>query len=214
MPKKRHSGITEADAALGRAFLTLELDDAPLTDPEKAPALMRRYRAALLTLILTGPLLCDFDADAFAAGGLMADEDVLRVRDELQHLFRSAVHGDPVGTPSSEIATYQALSFTVATVQRGKGLVKVLVVRARDLRDVIVLQSVLLLQQVGLSNVQPCAAPDCQRYFVKVYRREFCSKQCQKRINMRKQRQIARVIKERRAQRRRDRRRKGHVRHG
>ena len=71
------------------------------------------------------------------------------------------------------------------------------------------MQTVLLLHEVGLANVLECAAPDCQRLLVKVYRREFCSVQCQKRINARKQRQTAPEQKERLARRRRQRREKG-----
>jgi hypothetical protein len=38
------------------------------------------------------------------------------------------------------------------------------------LRDVAVLQLVVLLDRAGLGNVRPCAAPDCKRIVVKRYR--------------------------------------------
>ena len=55
-----------------------------------------------------------------------------------------------------------------------------------SLRDVAVLQFLLLLHKGGLENLHLCAATDCPgpRLFFKTYRREFCSSRCQKRMYM------------------------------
>jgi len=54
------------------------------------------------------------------------------------------------------------------------------------LRDVAILQLLLLLHIGGLQHLQLCAAPTCPgpRVFFKTYRREFCSSRCQKRAYM------------------------------
>ena len=56
------------------------------------------------------------------------------------------------------------------------------------MRTAAILQFGLLLEAVGIANVQPCSAPDCPRLYVKTYRREFCSVRCQKRTYMRQKR--------------------------
>jgi len=65
-------------------------------------------------------------------------------------------------------------------------------------RDVLYHQVLGLLHQVGIRRISECRA-GCGRIFVKAWRREFCSRQCQARIYMR----------QRRLNRRRNRRRQG-----
>lgn len=63
------------------------------------------------------------------------------------------------------------------------------------MRETALLQLVLLVYTVGVGNVRECSASDCPRLYVKTYRREFCSKRCQKREQMREYR--ARLERER-----------------
>ena len=74
-------------------------------------------------------------------------------------------------------------------------------VDSTDVRNVVVLQLVMLLNEVGLHNVRVCGA--CPRLFVKTYRREFCSVQCQQRKYKRIKRQWTKEQKERQAAARR-----------
>lgn len=206
MTRKRRSGISEPEAVLGRVIRVLETDDSPLDDRELALPLLRVYHAALVDLLTHGPLLC---REAVArereeSESFPLQPDAVRVlRAELLQLLRSTVRQGQIGASSSAIST-ERIGFAARLVDG-----RVSIAAKGDTRTLIILQTVLLLQEVGLANVHKCIAPDCQRLFVKVYRREFCSVQCQKRINTRKQRQTAREQKERLARRRRQRRKKG-----
>ena len=75
------------------------------------------------------------------------------------------------------------------------------------LRELLLLQLLMLLEQVGLGNVRACDAADCQRIFVKTYRRTFCSLKCQRRAIKRRLRQAAREQLEKQQARTRQRRR-------
>ncbi len=76
-------------------------------------------------------------------------------------------------------------------------------VESSDVRNVVMLQMVMLLHEVGLQNVRVCGVADCQRLFVKTYRREFCSVRCQQRNYKRIKRQWTKEQKERQAAARR-----------
>ena len=213
MTRKRRSGISEAEAVLGGVIHILEQDDRPLgnPDPQVVLRLLRAYHGALRDLLTHGPLLCD-EAIAREAGRSeqppIRPDDAGVIRLELLQLLRSAVRFGPIGASSSRIflspPPRQMLSFAVRLVDG-----RASIAATGDTRSLVILQTLLLLHEVGLANVRECSAPDCQRLFVKVYRKEFCSAQCQKRINTRKQRQTARDQKERLARRRRQRRKKG-----
>jgi CGNR zinc finger len=213
MARKRRSGILESEAMLGRVIRVLETDDSPLEDPDpqRVLQLLRVYHAALVDLLTHGPLLCD---EAVAREQEKTEHfplqraDVSVLRAELLQLFRSAVRQAEIGAPSTAIST-KTVSYTVRLVDG-----RASIAASGDTRSLVILQAMLLLNDVGLTNVHECTAPDCRRLFVKVYRREFCSEQCQKRINTRKQRQIAREQRERLARRRRQRRKKGSVANG
>lgn len=202
--RKRYSGIRPSDEALTRLVRALEIEDAGLEDPDAALPLLRGYHAALVDLLVSGPLRCD---DAIARERELTDQptlspaDVSVVRAELLQLLRSAVRGDPAWT--RHIGTRDAVMFETQ-VDAGH----VVLVARGSTEDLIVLQAVLLLQEVGIHNLRECAAPDCRSLYVKVYRREFCSERCQKRINRRKQLQQQRERRARQAERR-QRRRKG-----
>lgn len=79
-------------------------------------------------------------------------------------------------------------------------------VSGRHLRDILVQQLVTLLRLVGLKHVRSCAAPDCERIYVKTDKREYCSPQCQKRVWARTRRANERHKQEQRARRRRQQR--------
>ena len=49
-------------------------------------------------------------------------------------------------------------------------------------RDVLLYQTTVFLDRVGLDRLHRCPAPDCGRLFLKRGRREFCSTRCQKRV--------------------------------
>jgi hypothetical protein len=206
--------MSDSEAVLGRVIRVLETDDPELSeslDPERGVRLLRLYHAALVDLLTHGPLRCE---EAVAREReeterpTLSMTDTSMVRAELLQLLRSTVRGASYGGSSSAIELIPSrlapLSFTVRLAEG-----RAMIAATGDTRSLVVLQTVLLLQEVGLANVHECTAPDCRRLFVKVYRREFCSEQCQKRINTRKQRQLAREQKERLARRRRQRRKKG-----
>lgn len=201
MARKRRSGITAAEALLTKVIRVIEGDDSPLDDPDLILPMLRVYHATFMDLLAHGPLDCtDVVARERPTGLGLQPGDVSVVRAELMQFLESTVRG----SASTPIALDGTMSFT-ARIMDGRAVV------AADgpIRDLIVLQLVMLVQEVGLSNVHACSAPDCRRIYVKVYRREFCSVQCQKRINTRKQRQAAKEQRERAARRRRERRKKG-----
>jgi hypothetical protein len=206
MTRKRRSGISGPEAVLRRVIRVLEGDDRTLADPEADPRpLLRVYHAALVDLLAHGPLLCE---EALArereVGEPISLGEVGVVRAELLQLLGSAKRMESIGRSSTPIFTNRPIAFTVRLVDG-----RAVIAAAGETRSLIILQTVLLLQEVGLANVQKCSAPDCRRLFVKVYRREFCSVQCQKRIYTRTKRRLDRERKEYLARRRRQRRKKG-----
>jgi len=77
------------------------------------------------------------------------------------------------------------------------------------MRDIVILQLVLLLQTVGLRNVRKCDAADCERLYVKTYRQLYCSPRCQKRVKMREYRREDKTREAQKRQARERRRREG-----
>jgi hypothetical protein len=49
-------------------------------------------------------------------------------------------------------------------------------------RDVVLYQTLTMVEAVGIDRLRLCPAPDCGRAFVKVGRREYCSPRCQRRV--------------------------------
>jgi hypothetical protein len=70
-------------------------------------------------------------------------------------------------------------------------------------RTIAILNLAVLLERVGLDKARLSGVRDCPGIFIKTYRREFCSVQCQKRHYMRKLRADAREAQRRRQQQRR-----------
>lgn len=206
MPSKRHSGITKQEALLSRVVSALESDDGALEREAEARSVVAAYRTALRDLLSQGPLLCsEAVLRELESRTQLTPPDVINLRAELLQFVRSAVRGGQVSRPSSPVTTAAQVSFDVQWATRSPAVIGA----NGTTRDLVVVQFVLLIQEVGLHSVRECSATDCRRLYVKVYRREFCSPRCQKRINTRKQRQHARERLARDAQRRRQRRKQG-----
>jgi CGNR zinc finger len=201
VPRKRH---TYPAKVLADLITALEVSDVPIAEGgPKAMKVLRGYHAALLDVLSMGPVLC-IDAwlrESAHQNGTLTPDETLLLRAELLQLFRSAVRQRESGQSSSTIWLQpQMIGLTVRVVEGGRVN---LALDAPVARELVLLQVMMLLQEVGLVNVRQCAAPGCGRLFVKTYRREFCSVQCQKRINARKQRHQAREKRERQARARR-----------
>ena len=165
---------------------------------------------AMLELITRGPM--EFDELAMREYRENTDrlkEIASRVGPELQDFLRRIVLCQDDGPPTDDLGLgweIDVLAPLTFVAQASGGRVRLAVARA-DLRDFIVLQFLLLVREVGIRNVRECSAPDCQRLFVKTYRREYCSPQCQKRVYMRSMRGKQRELEERRQRARRRRQR-------
>lgn len=198
MKRKRY---TDPEAVLNATIAALEVDDGPLQGRvagEVAWGLLRSYRQALLDLLSMGPLLCveTWLRETAHPDGSLTPEVTLNLRADLLLLLRNTVRGGPSVSMSTSPSR---LSFAARLTDTGR----VTIAAEGTARDLIIVQFVMLLQQVGLANVRMCLAPDCGRVFVKTYRREFCSVQCQKRVNARTQRQKARERREQQVRTRR-----------
>jgi hypothetical protein len=178
---------TSPEALLQRVIADLEHDR------------LATQRRAVLALLAEGPLLC---SDALHREIQQPNPDLMTWRAELLQFLRTLVRVDGQEPTQAQIGTYGFLTFDG---HHAGGRVDV-AAGGRDVRDLVVLQLVLLLREVGLRNVRKCGIGDCRHLFVKTYRREFCSIRCQQRDYKRKLRQRAREQKElqaRRQQRRR-----------
>jgi hypothetical protein len=196
--RKRRSGITVSEALLAKVIRVIEGDDSPLDDPDLILPMLRVYHSTFMDLLEYGPLDCvDAVAQERPTGLGLQPGEVGELRANLMQFLESTVRGS-ASTPITASA-----AFTARLVDG-----RATVAATGPIRDLIVLQLVMLVQEVGLANVHACKAPDCHRIFVKVYRRAFCSVQCQKRFNTREQRRNAKERRARLTERRRRQRRK------
>lgn len=202
--RKRYARIAVPEQVLRKAIRVLDTDDSPLADPDPAQVLseLGRYHAVFVELLTHGPLLCE---EAIAREQSKTDalplqpQAVSELRAELLAVLRNSVRHGLGGLSPGWIHTYRKeLRFSTRVVNE-----RVRIAAEGDSRSLIILQTLFLLHDVGLANVRVCQAPDCRRLVVKTYRREFCSVQCQKRTNARKQRSNKREERERRRARRR-----------
>lgn len=192
MPRKRHA---TSEALLQEVIAGLEDDYRP------------KYRGAVLALLSQGPFLCG-DAllkeiqqpatEACDEGFLYMDS---LVRAELLAFLRNLVRREGF---TERIGLCRAVNFSAHLVG---GHVEI--APDGDMRDLAVLQFVLLLDRVGLRNIRKCAAEDCDHLYVKTYRRRFHSVRCQKRILARKRRQEEHEEQEQKARAKRRRITKG-----
>ena len=159
------------ETALQRVIEALEDDDPNV------------HEQAVVDLLQLGPLLV---SDTIVRRP--QDSTRSEVRAELLAFLRSTILNSPV----AGMGLHRPASFRARTVDG-----RVVCEADGDGRDLVLLQLVLLLHQVGLPNVRVCKAGDCRRMFVKLYRREFCSARCQKRAYMRQRRENERAKRER-----------------
>lgn len=204
---KRRTKRNAAEVLLQDVIETLELDDSVIRDGSTSEERSRlaAYRGVLLKLLKNGPL--DIGGDRAYE---WSAEDALNTRAVTLQFLRSAVRE----SASTSIPIRHGINFVANTSVSGR----VALGANGDTEDLVILQLVMLLSHVGLHNVRICKAADCgspagtvaapssRRMYVKTYRREFCSAQCQKRVYMRQRRENERRSRERRAaQRRRER---------
>jgi hypothetical protein len=158
-------------------------------------------RAVVGALLGQGPLLTSDALLREMGDDQLSVEDLAVLIAELRAFLRSIVRrrGHGFGEP---IGTHRLLSWRAAAGEVGDDMA---IAAEGTSRDLVIQQFVLLLLEVGLSQVRICAAPTCERAFVKTWRREFCSLRCQKRTNTARNR---RVKREREAQRARAQRRR------
>jgi hypothetical protein len=162
------------------------------------------HHRAVLALLAEGPLMC---SDAVLREITQPHPERSLWRAELIAFLRTLVREE--GRVSyGRLTTSSGLTFS-AHLADGR---VTLLTDSRDMRDVVVLQLMLLLHAVGLRNVRICGAAEpggCQHLFVKTYRREFCSARCQQRDYKRRLRQRQREQKEQQTRTRRRRITKG-----
>jgi hypothetical protein len=167
MPRKKD---TRPETVLRRVIVGLE-DERP-----------ERNREAILTLLRDGPLLCDH---ALRHETQQPNEEMSTTwRAELLAFLRGLVRLEGLQSMQG-IGTYGSLNFD----GRLAGGHVTLEAAGKDVRDLVVLQLVLLLHAVGLRQVRRCGSGDCQHLFVKTYRRKFCSARCQTRWAKRRKRE-------------------------
>jgi hypothetical protein len=179
-----------AEGVLRRVITALDTSDE-LNHPS--------HRDAVRTLLVSGPLFCN---DAFRRELEQPDPQVSLYRAEFIKLLRDVVRARDTGHLGLGIFLHSGITFSPFTL---KG--RVVLAADGPLRELALLQLLLLLDQVGLGTVRPCEAGDCRRIFVKTYRREFCSLKCQRRAIKRRLRQAAREQSEKQQARARQRRR-------
>jgi hypothetical protein len=162
------------------------------------------YTAAILALLGKGPLWC---SPAFLQERDTPDPETRFWCADLLQFLRALVRTAP---PPPTLGAFDGLDATLGTtgplrftgIRFADGPVLV-AASGRDVRDLVVLQLMLLLDRVGLRNVHVCGVAECPRLFVKTYRREFCSTRCQQRDYKRRLRHRAREQRERQTRARR-----------
>jgi hypothetical protein len=186
--RRKRNALTGPELLLQTVIQCLESDE---------PA---RQAAGLQALLEQGPLRLDVSLQ----GVHEPSEPAGLIRAELLAFLRGLVRHQ--GQLLQPISTVGSIAFAGRLGPTGR---VELLVDSEHARAVVIQQLMFLLHDVGLANVRECAADDCQRLFVKVYRRQFCSTTCQKRIQMRHKRQRDREEDERHRLARERRRRRG-----
>lgn len=173
MPRKRDT--TPPEALLQRVITGLESDDYAI------------HRRALLLLLAEGPLQCRETLQQEEDKPEMQQWDVGPVavvsitRLELVAFLRSLLRQEGRGVFGDAIAIDRSVQLRASAAGH-----RVTWAVSGAVRDVAILQLWALLERVGVRNLRLCSAPDCQRLFVRTYRRVFCSVRCQQRINKKK----------------------------
>jgi hypothetical protein len=157
-----------------------------------------RHREAVIALLAYGPLRC---RDALARE--LQHPQPVTWRDDVLAFLRAVVRTEGLDHYNpAQTVTRTSLHFSVQLADRRA------TIRADGhVRDLVVIQLVMLLQAVGLRRVRLCGSGDCPHLFVKMSRRRFCSARCQTRHAKRLVRQREREEWEQQQQMRQRRRR-------
>ena len=149
MRRKRHAYPAQVLADL---ITALEVSDAPVAaGGPNAMKVLRGYHTALLDVLSRGPVSC-IDAwlrESAHPNGTLTPDETLLLRAELLQLFRSAVRQGESGQPSSTIWLHagRPIAVTARVVEGGRVN---LALDGPEARELILLQVLLLLQEVGL----------------------------------------------------------------
>lgn len=174
------------EAKLQAVITALEASDE-LNDP--------RHQQAIRDLVLGGPL----QVNEIYRQELKTPHPLASLwRAEIVQFLRTLVRSEG-RTSSHDLVTEGHFKFSVAKVHDHVYCM----VDSQSIRDLAILHLLLRLHEVGLRNVRVCQAPDCQHLFVKMYRREYCSKRCQARHSKQVRRAMERDEEERQQKRRR-----------
>lgn len=181
MPRKHHT----PDERLAAIVPLLEADDDDI----------RSHARAIRLLVTDGPLTPSDGLLAALNAPTWTPDDVSITRAELLAFLRSLVRQRGTGyVGTTRIGTYHPVN--IGAVEIG-GIVACTL--DGDVRDAAVWQLVMLLGQVGVSQIRPCRAEDCAHLYVKTHKRMFCSRACQNRQFMRQKRENERYKRQQRA---------------
>jgi hypothetical protein len=170
------------------------IDDFQSSDREGHP----RHQAAAQALLEEGPFTYPENyLSRFKAGSV----EVFELRRTALRFLRRCAGGRADRLPGALAAD------GIAFIPKTDGERVIISVHGKP-KDVFAQQLTSLTLSVGARNVRVCGVDDCQRLFVKTYRREFCSIRCQQRDYKRRKRAANRVREEAQA-RARQRRKKG-----
>jgi hypothetical protein len=168
-----------------------------IIEVEREPTTVDRARTMVRTLLRDGPFPGSLEAVDAAS-----DEEFRDLWGELRVFLgsivdRSVVNAGGYARPTP-IPIRKGIQFSVQARRDGATIAA-----AATVEDLVVLNVVWLLRDVGLPRVQRCGAADCRRLFVKVGRRKFCSARCQQRTKKREIRARERDADDQQARRRR-----------
>jgi hypothetical protein len=161
--------------------------------------LVRDGRFLVRTLLLNGPLDTTTAYEREMGAERLTLENLTELIAALRQFVRTVVRSRREPFAYSPIGLYGPLTFRALV--NADETIRVGV--EGTIRELVILQLVFLLHEVGLSQVRMCTAPQCDRIFVRSYRQEFCSLACQKRTNKARLRQVKREREEQRARRQR-----------
>jgi endogenous inhibitor of DNA gyrase (YacG/DUF329 family) len=105
----------------------------------------------------------------------VAGADAVAIKNEAFELLRGVVEG------KKQTVELRIVQQVWRDAQVGPGVH--LSTGSDSVRDLVLYRLLRLLERVGTDKLQACG--ECQRLFIKVTRKEFCSTRCQGRVNMR-----------------------------
>lgn len=144
-------------------------------------------------LVSSGPFLASTGNTQAVQAYLAHPEQNAALCHELRDFLRAGVRGDQSGQFEGRLSTAVAGAVTFSMLNDG-GRTEVAV--TGHVRDLAVLQLLLLIDRVGLRRLRPCPAPGCDRIFVKRHKAKFCSPTCQRRDEVTRRRERDRLAEE------------------